>query len=101
MNTRIQVEHPVTEMITGIDLVREMIRIAGGEPLRYRQDDVRLRGHAIEVRINAEDATRDFRPSPGMVVRAAACPAAWARASTRCSMPATRSRRSTTRCSAS
>ena len=67
MNTRIQVEHPVTEMITGIDLVREMIRIAGGEPLRYRQQDVTARGHAIEVRINAEDATRDFRPSPGVV----------------------------------
>jgi acetyl-CoA carboxylase biotin carboxylase subunit len=67
MNTRIQVEHPVTEMITGIDLVREMIRIAGGEPLRYRQSDVRLSGHAIEVRINAEDAMSDFRPSPGTV----------------------------------
>jgi acetyl-CoA carboxylase biotin carboxylase subunit len=67
MNTRIQVEHPVTEMITGIDLVREMIRIAGGAPLQYRQVDVRLRGHAIEVRINAEDAARNFRPSPGAV----------------------------------
>ena len=67
MNTRIQVEHPVTEMITGIDLVRETIRIAGGAPLQYRQEDVRIRGHAIEVRINAEDATRDFRPSPGTV----------------------------------
>jgi acetyl-CoA carboxylase biotin carboxylase subunit len=67
MNTRIQVEHPVTEMVTGIDLVREMIRIAGGEPLRYRQADVRSKGHAIEVRINAEDATHDFRPSPGAV----------------------------------
>ena len=67
MNTRIQVEHPVTEMITGVDLVSEMIRIAGGEPLRYLQSDVRISGHAIEVRINAEDATRDFRPSPGTV----------------------------------
>ena len=67
MNTRIQVEHPVSEMITGIDLVRETIRIAGGAPLQYRQEDVRIRGHAIEVRINAEDATRDFRPSPGTV----------------------------------
>jgi acetyl-CoA carboxylase biotin carboxylase subunit len=67
MNTRIQVEHPVTEMITGIDLVREMIRISGGAPLQYRQEDVRLRGHAIEVRINAEDAMRNFRPSPGAV----------------------------------
>jgi acetyl-CoA carboxylase biotin carboxylase subunit len=67
MNTRIQVEHPVTEMITGIDLVREMIRIAGGEPLSYQQSDVRLSGHAIEVRINAEDGSRDFLPSPGKV----------------------------------
>jgi len=65
MNTRIQVEHPVTEMITGIDLVREMISIAAGEPLRYQQSDVRLSGHAIEVRINAEDVSHDFRPSPG------------------------------------
>jgi acetyl-CoA carboxylase biotin carboxylase subunit len=67
MNTRIQVEHPVTEMITGIDLVREMICIAGGQPLRYKQSDVRVSGHAIEVRINAEDGSRDFRPSPGKV----------------------------------
>jgi acetyl-CoA carboxylase biotin carboxylase subunit len=67
MNTRIQVEHPVTEMITGIDLVREMISIAGGELLRYQQSDVRLSGHAIEVRINAEDGSQDFRPSPGKV----------------------------------
>ncbi len=67
MNTRIQVEHPVTEMVTGIDLVREMIRIAGGEQLRFRQDDVRLFGHAIECRINAEDPRRDFHPAPGVV----------------------------------
>ncbi len=67
MNTRIQVEHPVTEMITDIDLVREMIRIAGGEPLRYRQSDVRMKGHAIEVRINAEDPARNFAPFPGTV----------------------------------
>jgi len=66
MNTRIQVEHPVTERITGIDLVREMLSIAGGARLQYRQEDVRARGHAIEVRINAEDA-RNFRPSPGAV----------------------------------
>jgi acetyl-CoA carboxylase, biotin carboxylase subunit len=67
MNTRIQVEHPVTEMITGIDLVREMLRIAGGEPLRLQQEDIALRGHAIEVRINAEDPAKDFMPFPGKV----------------------------------
>ncbi|HEX4765272.1 MAG TPA: acetyl-CoA carboxylase biotin carboxylase subunit [Lichenihabitans sp.] len=67
MNTRIQVEHPVTEMVTGVDLVRAMIRIAGGEPLSLRQPDIALRGHAIEVRINAEDAARDFAPAPGTV----------------------------------
>ncbi len=67
MNTRIQVEHPVTEAITGIDLVAEMLRIAGGEPLRIRQKDVSVRGHAIEVRINAEDPSKDFAPFPGTV----------------------------------
>ena len=67
MNTRIQVEHPVTEMITGIDLVQEMIRIAGGEPLRFKQSDVKMKGHAIEVRINAEDPAKNFMPNPGTV----------------------------------
>ena len=67
MNTRIQVEHPITEMITGIDLVREMLRIAGGEPLRLRQEDISMTGHAIECRINAEDPARDFLPGPGTV----------------------------------
>ena len=67
MNTRIQVEHPVTEMITGIDLMREMIRIAAGEPLRLKQDDLVMEGHAIEVRINAEDPARNFAPFPGTV----------------------------------
>ncbi|HUH50465.1 MAG TPA: acetyl-CoA carboxylase biotin carboxylase subunit [Mycoplana sp.] len=67
VNTRIQVEHPVTEMITGIDLVQEMIRIAGGAKLSIRQEDVKVHGHAIECRINAEDATRGFLPGPGTV----------------------------------
>jgi acetyl-CoA carboxylase, biotin carboxylase subunit len=67
MNTRIQVEHPVTEMITGIDLVREMIGIAQGKKLRLAQRDVAMRGAAIEVRINAEDPERNFRPSPGRI----------------------------------
>ena len=67
MNTRIQVEHPVTEMITGIDLVREMILISGGAPLSIRQEDVKMHGHAIEVRINAEDPAKNFQPAPGTV----------------------------------
>ena len=67
MNTRIQVEHPVTEMITGIDLVAEMLRIAGGEKLRLRQSDIAVRGHAIEVRLNAEDPVNNFAPFPGTV----------------------------------
>jgi acetyl-CoA carboxylase biotin carboxylase subunit len=67
MNTRIQVEHPVTEMITGIDLVREMILIAQGRRLRLAQGDIVMRGAAIEVRINAEDPERNFMPSPGRI----------------------------------
>jgi acetyl-CoA carboxylase biotin carboxylase subunit len=67
MNTRIQVEHPVTEMITGFDLVREMIRIAMGERLRIKQSEIAMRGHAIEVRINAEDPAKDFMPAPGLI----------------------------------
>jgi acetyl-CoA carboxylase, biotin carboxylase subunit len=66
MNTRVQVEHPVTEMITGIDIVQEQIHIAAGEKLRFRQKDIQLRGHAIECRINAEDPYR-FTPSPGKI----------------------------------
>jgi acetyl-CoA/propionyl-CoA carboxylase biotin carboxyl carrier protein len=67
MNTRVQVEHCVTEMVTGIDIVKEGIRVAAGEPLSYRQEDVVLRGHAIECRINAEDASRNFAPAPGRI----------------------------------
>lgn len=67
MNTRIQVEHPVSEEICGIDLVAEMIKIAGGEPLSYQQSDIAIKGHAIEVRINAEDPANNFMPFPGVV----------------------------------
>jgi acetyl-CoA carboxylase, biotin carboxylase subunit len=67
MNTRIQVEHPVTEMITGIDLVRSMIQIAAGDGLSQRQEEIDMRGHAIEVRINAEDPAKNFAPFPGTV----------------------------------
>jgi acetyl-CoA carboxylase biotin carboxylase subunit len=67
VNARIQVEHPVTELVTGVDLIREQIRVAAGEKLRYSQKDIVHRGCAIEVRINAEDPAHDFRPSPGTV----------------------------------
>ena len=67
MNTRIQVEHPVTEMVTGIDIVREQIRIASGLPLRYAQEDIVISGHSIECRVNAEDPENGFNPCPGKV----------------------------------
>jgi acetyl-CoA carboxylase biotin carboxylase subunit len=66
MNTRLQVEHPISEMLSGVDIVREQLRIAAGAPLAFRQDDITLRGHAIECRINAESPL-DFRPSPGRI----------------------------------
>lgn len=67
MNTRIQVEHPITEMITGIDLIKKQIEVAAGLPLNLKQKDIKLTGHAIECRINAEDASKDFRPAPGKI----------------------------------
>src|SRR5215211_406845 len=67
MNTRIQVEHPVTEMLTGVDLVKEQIRVASGEPLSIEQEDIPFFGHAMEFRINAEDPDKDFMPSPGEI----------------------------------
>ena len=101
INCRIQVEHPVTEMLSGIDLVAEQIRIAAGEPLGYTQADVRLRGHAIEFRINAEDVARTTsgrRPaSSSATCRRAARACAWTPTCT----AATRCRRITIRCSAS
>ncbi|MGA1525148.1 MAG: acetyl-CoA carboxylase biotin carboxylase subunit, partial [Planctomycetota bacterium] len=67
VNSRIQVEHPVTEEVTGVDLIREMIRVAAGEKLSFTQDDIRPQGHAIEFRINAEDPESNFKPSPGLI----------------------------------
>jgi acetyl-CoA carboxylase biotin carboxylase subunit len=67
MNTRIQVEHPVTEMVTGIDLIKEQIKVASGEKLKIQQENVQVRGAAIECRINAEDPDNNFMPSPGKI----------------------------------
>jgi pyruvate carboxylase subunit A len=69
VNTRLQVEHCITELVTGIDIVKKQIRISNGEPLDITQDDIRIRGHAIECRINAEDPLNDFAPSPGKIRR--------------------------------
>jgi len=84
INARLQVEHPVTEMVTGVDVVREQLRIAGGAPLSLRQDDVQIRGHAIEVRINAERPENDFLPAPGRIERWAAPVSAHVRVDTAC-----------------
>ncbi len=67
MNTRIQVEHPVTELVTGMDLIAEQLRIAGGEKMQFTQQEIKIEGHAIECRINAEDPSHNFRPSPGRI----------------------------------
>ena len=98
MNTRIQVEHTVTEMVTGLDLVREQVLIAAGEPLALRQEDVHLRGHSIECRINAEDPSAGFLPTPGEGHELPRACGARACAWTRASRPASRYPASTTRC---
>ena len=69
MNTRLQVEHPVTEMITGVDIVQQQLRIAANEPLALNQEGIQFKGHAIECRINAEDPENDFMPTPGKINR--------------------------------
>ena len=95
MNTRIQVEHPVTEMITGIDLIHEQIRVAAGMPLSVKQQDIRFTGHAIECRINAEDP-ETFLPSPGLIGGLASPGRSGLCASIRLSIPVTACRRTTT-----
>jgi acetyl-CoA carboxylase biotin carboxylase subunit len=84
MNARIQVEHPVTEMVTSVDLVREQLLVAAGRPLSFTQDDVALRGHAIECRINAEDPDRGFAPAPGRLETWVAPGGPWTRVDTHC-----------------
>ncbi len=69
LNARIQVEHPVTEMVTGVDLIKSQIRVASGEPLPFQQEDIQTHGAAIECRINAEDPAKNFRPCPGRIER--------------------------------
>jgi acetyl-CoA carboxylase biotin carboxylase subunit len=95
MNTRVQVEHPVTELVTGIDIVKAQLLIAAGEPLPYTQNDIQIRGHAVECRINAEDP-KTFAPSPGPI-RLWHSPGGPGSASTAMCTPATTCRRSTIR----
>ena len=68
MNTRVQVEHPVTEMVTGIDIIKEQIKIASGEKLKYKQEEIKFKGHSMEVRINAENPEKNFMPCPGTII---------------------------------
>ena len=84
INARLQVEHPVTEMVTGVDVVREQLRIAGGAPLLVAQEDIEITGHAIEARVNAESPARGFMPSPGTLTRWAAPASTYVRVDTAC-----------------
>lgn len=84
VNTRVQVEHPITEMITGVDIVKEQIRIAAGEPISFKQSDITARGHAIECRINAEDPFKQFMPSPGRITNWKEPRGPWVRVDSAC-----------------
>ena len=84
INARIQVEHPVSELVTGIDLIREQIRVAAGEPLSVEQSDIQMRGHAIECRVNAEDPDHDFAPAAGKLDTYLAPGGPWTRVDSHC-----------------